>query len=47
MKIIFDIVQDWNLSIVIEIIGYEWLEQFKFKMGVVSLFVGIVVNMLF
>lgn len=46
MKTLFDIAQDWNLSTETEIVGHEWLEQPKLKMGVVSLPVGTVANIL-
>lgn len=46
MKTSFEIASDWNLSTVTEIVGHEWLEQPKLKMGVVSLPVGAVANML-
>lgn len=46
MKTLFDIAKDWNLSTQTEIVGHEWIEQPKLKMGVVSLPVGTVANLL-
>lgn len=46
MKTLFDIAQDWNLNTQTEIIGHEWIEQPKLKMGVVNLPVGTIANML-
>lgn len=46
MKTLFDIAQDWALNTQTEIIGHEWIEQPKLKMGVVSLPVGTIANIL-
>lgn len=46
MKTLFEVGTDWNLTTETEIVGHEWLEQPKLKMGVVSLPVGTVANIL-